>query len=92
MANIAVWLLGLVGPLSKKVLVMLGIGTVTYAALTPLVNNIISQAQSSYGTVGGTTAQLLALGGIPEVLGIICGAFVARVSFIALQRIGKVVA
>lgn len=90
MGNLAVWFLGLVGPLAKKVLLMLGIGTLTYAALTPLINSIISNAQSMFGQIGGTTAQLIGLAGIPQVFGIIAGALVARVSFISLNKLGKV--
>lgn len=53
MGNLAVWLMSLVGPLARKVLLMLGLGTVTYAALTPLVNSIIANAQGVFGQVGG---------------------------------------
>jgi len=69
---------------------MLGLGTITYAALTPLVNSIISNAQGLFGQVGGSVGQILALAGFPEAFGIIAGALVARVSFVALGRIGKV--
>lgn len=92
MANLAIWFMSLVGPVLKKVMVMMGIGTLTYAALTPLVNSIISHAQSNYGSITGTAAQLLGLAGIPTVFGIIAGALVARVSFIAVGKIGKVTA
>ncbi|GAB1393798.1 hypothetical protein MASR1M60_19620 [Rhodocyclaceae bacterium] len=90
MGNLAVWLMSLVGPLARKVLLMLGLGTVTYAALTPLVNSIIANAQGVFGQVGGAVGQILSLAGFPDALGIISGALVAKVTFVALGRIGKV--
>ena len=90
MANLAVWLMSMVGPLAKKILVVLGIGTISYAAMTPLLNSLINHAKTSYGQIGGALAQFLALAGIPEVFGIISGALLARLSFMLLNRLGKV--
>lgn len=77
-------------PLVRKVLVMLGIGTITYAALTTLVNSIVANAQANWGQLTGAALQLSSLGGIPQVLGIITGALVARVAFLAVGKIGMI--
>jgi hypothetical protein len=89
MPNIAAWLLALAWPLAKKVLVMLGIGWVTYEGITLLTNSAISAAQSNWGAMTGATLQLASLGGIPEMMGIICGAMVAKASLSAVSRLGK---
>jgi len=90
MPNLFVWLLAAAWPVAKKVLVMLGIGMVTYASVTTLVQSVVSQAQSNWGQVSGAVLQLTSLGGIPEVLGIITGALVARASFVVLGRLTKI--
>jgi len=92
MPTIAAFLIGLVTPLVKKVLIALGFGVVTYAAMTPLINSVISSAQSAFGGITGAVAGLAGLAGIPEVLGIFAGALVARVSFIAAGQIAKMAA
>lgn len=92
MANLWAFLLAAVYPLAKKVLIMLGIGWITYEALTALVNSVISAAVTNWGGVTGAALQLSSLGGIPQVLGIICGALVARVSFVLVAKLGKVTA
>ena len=89
MANLFAWLMAAVWPLAKKVLVMLGIGMVTYGAISTLIASVVSQVQSSWGGVTGVVLQLCSLGGIPEVLGIITGAFVARGTFLAVGQLTK---
>ena len=90
MANLFAWLLAAAWPISKKVLVMLGIGMVSYTALTTLLNAVISNAQSNWGQLTGAALQLCSLGGLPDFLGIVTGALVARASFMALGRLTKI--
>lgn len=90
MGNIGVWLLAIAWPVAKKVLVMLGIGFVSYAGISTLTSNVIAHAQSNWGAVSGAMFQLSSLGGIPDVLGIICGALVARASLMAVDKLQKI--
>lgn len=90
MANLFAWLLAAAWPIAKKVLLMLGIGWATYEGLTALVNSVIGHAQSNWGAVSGAVLQISSLGGIPEVLGIICGALVARGTFMVAGRLTKI--
>jgi len=92
LANIAIWLMALIGPLAKKVLQVLGVGVVTYGAMTTLVNSLIGHAQSNWGAMAGSALQIASLGGIPEVLGIVTGAVLARVSFLVVGRLAKITA
>lgn len=89
MANLMVWLLALAWPIARKVLVMLGIGWMSYEAITTLINNVIQHAQSNWGQMTGAALQICSVGGIPSVLGIITGALVARGTFIAVGRFTK---
>lgn len=89
MPTIAAFLAAAVGPLAKRVLIALGFGIISYTALTALVASVVTQAQTAWGGVAGAALQLSTLGGIPQVLGIITGALVARVAFKAVGQLGK---
>lgn len=90
MLNIAVWLFAIIVPLVKKVLVALGIGVVTYGALTVLFSQVQSAVISAYGAMGSTTLQILALGGVTQAIGIILSAMSVRVAMIAIGHFGRV--
>lgn len=90
MANLAVWLFAIIVPLVKKVLIALGIGVASYAALNTLASQVQSAVISNYGQMAETTLAILALGGINQAIGIILSAFMARVAMIAVGRFAKV--
>lgn len=83
------WLLSLVWPLAKKVLVSLGIGVVTYAGLSLIATQVAGEVQALWGQLPTSIMQIGSLLGIPQSVGIILGAITARVSFVAVGRIGK---
>jgi hypothetical protein len=47
------WLLLIIWPLVKKVLVSLGIGVLTYAGLSLIANQVQDQVMALWGAVGG---------------------------------------
>ena len=77
------------GPIAKHVLAALGIGLISYAALTALVDAVISHVQSNYSNIPSAVAQLLDLAGFGTALGIILGGIAARAAFGAIARFGK---
>jgi hypothetical protein len=79
-----------VGPLAKRVLVALGVGVVSYGALTTLANNVIAQIQAQFQGMPVSVLQIATLGGIPDAVSIICGAVLARVAVVAVSRFGRV--
>lgn len=87
---LAVWLLALVGPLVKKVLVALGVGVISYAGLAMIGAQVQNAVLSSWGGLGGSALQIVSLAGLPEAIGITLGALNARIALIAVQRFGKV--
>lgn len=92
MGNLAVFLLSIAVPIVKKVLVALGIGTITYAGLSAMAGVGIGLVQQYWGQVGGTTLQIATLGGIPQAIGIVLGAINARMAMMAYGKLGKVAA
>lgn len=77
------------GPIAKHVLAALGIGLISFAALTALVDAVISHVQSNYSNIPASVAQLLDLAGFGTALGIILGGIAARAAFGAISRFGK---
>lgn len=76
-------------PIVKQVLAALGIGLISYAALTALVDALIVHVQTSYSAIPTAVAQLLDLAGFGSALGIILGAIAARATYAAITRFGK---
>lgn len=86
MSGLGVFLVGLAGPAIRKILLSLGIGLVSYAALTTALNSALSSAKSSWGGMTGDVAGLVQLSGAGECLSIIAGAMIARVAMLAVKR------
>ncbi len=78
--NVAAWLLTLVGPLVIRVIAALGFTAVTYTGVTALINQLVTTAQSNWSAMPAAVLQLCTLSGIPQVLGMIFGAYMARVA------------
>jgi len=76
--NIATWLIGLVGPLVVRGIISLGFTAVTLTGVTASANALVESAQSNWSAMPAAVIQLASLSGIPEALGIILGAYVAR--------------
>lgn len=67
-----------IGPMVLRALTMLGIGTLTFTGVTVALNELIGMAQTNWASVPSDVLALGSIAGIPECLGIIAGAFVAR--------------
>lgn len=88
MASLSGVLTSLAGPLAKKALTSLGVGVISYAALSSAVSAVSSAVSSAYGGMTGDVAAIISLAGFGQALGIILGGFTARVTFIQLNRLG----
>jgi len=77
--NLGAWLLSLAGPLALRVLTALGVGTITFTGVATSLQTLIDMAVSNWAGVGADILALASLAGLPECVGIICGAMVARV-------------
>lgn len=78
--NIFAWLLTIVGPMVVRAIVALGFTAVTYAGVTTLVSTLVAMAQTNWSAMPASILQLAALSGIPQVMGMIFGAYMARVA------------
>lgn len=87
MTGIGTFLVGLAGPAIRKILISLGIGFASYAAIAAALTSAIGAAKSAFAGFGGDSLAILQLSGITEAMGIICGAMTARVSLMALKKL-----
>jgi len=76
----AAWLLGLAGPVVVRALTYLGITLLTITGVQEAVQGLISMAQTSYAGMPSAVLGLCYLAGIPTALGIVWGAFNARLA------------
>ena len=89
-ATIAAFLATAAGPLIKRALVAIGIGSVTYVGLDAAFASAKDLVVSNYGQMSGNVADLVSLAGVGQAIGIILGAMAARVGMAALSSLGKV--
>lgn len=71
-----------------KILLSLGIGVISYAAITALIAQLLASAQSLYGGFPAFALQIANLAGFGQAFGIIAGALLFRASFIFINKIG----
>jgi len=81
--NIFAWVLTAVGPIVIRVIAALGFTAVSYTGVTALVGQLVATAQSNWSAVPTSVLQLATLSGIPQVLGMLFGAYMARVAMFA---------
>lgn len=79
-------LLAIAPSLAARVMTAIGIGVVSYAGITTLLNTVISNVNSSYGSIGSVPLAFLNMSGFGTALSIITSAIVARVTMTALKR------
>ncbi|MFM5655606.1 DUF2523 domain-containing protein [Aeromonas veronii] len=84
--NIAAWLLSIAGPIVTRVLIQLGIGVVSYAAVITAVNSLISSARGNYNNIPTDIASVFAIAGFNDAFGIIVAAIAARLSVQVWKR------
>lgn len=87
MGSVVALLMGLAGPIAKRVLVSLGISLVTYTGLTAALESVLTQAQQAFGGLPSDVVQFLAIAGVWHGLSIVAGAMVARLALAPLKRL-----
>lgn len=87
MSTIAAFLMALVGPVAKRVLLSLGFGLVSYAAIATAVNSLLGSAKSAWGGMTGDVLSLVQLSGANTAVSIIAGAIVAKVALMAVTKL-----
>lgn len=76
----ATWLLSLAGPLVIRALLAIGVSVLTITGVDTAFGGLVSSAQSYYGGMPSAVLGLASLAGVPQALGIVFGAFNARLA------------
>jgi len=87
MGALGTWLVSLAGPIVRKMMISLGIGVASYAAISTALNSALSQAQSAWAGITGDVLSLIQLAGCGTALSIVAGALVARVAMMSLKKL-----
>lgn len=80
-------LMGLAGPIAVRVMIALGLGTVSYVGLTAAANVVVNHILSNYSGLSAFPAAMLNLSGAGVGLGIITSAFITRVAIISIKKL-----
>lgn len=87
------FLMAIAGPVAKKVMVALGVGILSYAAVSAALTAALSAAKSAWGAFGGgafsEALSLVQMAGVPTAASIFAGALIANVALEFGKRLGK---
>lgn len=79
----------LAGPIVKRALVALGVGVISYAAVTAAFTQVQSTLISLFGTASSNVIWMIDAAGFLQGVGIVLGAYSAKLSLQTLTRFGK---
>lgn len=79
-----------IGAIVSKALSFIGIGVLTYGAVTAAFNAALSFTQTHYNGLAPDMLSLIGLGGFGEAAGIVVGAMAGRVAMQSLKRLGYI--
>lgn len=81
------FLAAIAGPIAKKILIALGFGIASYAAVATALAAALGAARSAYGGMSGDVLLLVDLAGVGVAASILAGALTARVSLQVLKKL-----
>lgn len=74
------WILALIAPILVRAVGALGFSAVAYVGVEALIQSLIVAAQNNWGSIPASILQLASVGGLPEALGMVFGAYVSLFS------------
>lgn len=80
------WILALVAPIAKRVMLALGVGVLTITGFDLAIGQLTTLINQS---IGGTTSDILGIAtmmGIPESIGIMLGGISSAATLMAVKR------
>lgn len=84
------FLAALAGPIAKRVLVALGFGIISYAAVSAALTAALSAAKAAWSGLTGDTLGLIQMAGVNTAASILAGALIARVSLGVTSKLGLI--
>lgn len=77
-----------VGYLAVRALTGIGVGIISYTAITALLQQLLTLAQGYYSNIPSFALQIVGLAGFGQAIGIIAGAITFRATFVFMSRLG----
>lgn len=90
MAGFGSFLVSLAGPVVKKALTSLGIGIVSYAAVSAALGAALGAAKAAWSGIGADTLALIQMAGVNTAASILAGALTARVAMSIMKKMDLV--
>jgi hypothetical protein len=87
MSALGSFLVAIAGPVVKKALVSIGIGIVSYAAMSAAINAALSAAKTAWAGLGGDALGIIQMAGIGTAISILAGALIARAALSAGSKL-----
>lgn len=87
MGALGTWLVSLAGPIIRRMMLALGFGVVSYAAVSTALTAALGAAKAAFAGMGSDTLAFVAMAGFPTALSVIAGALVARVALQAVKKL-----
>lgn len=89
MSGLGTFLAAIAGSVVKRALAALGIGIVSYAAMTAALNSALAAAKAAWAGLAGfpEALALIQMAGVTTAASIIAGALVARVALQSLKKL-----
>lgn len=78
------------GYLAVRAAMGLGIGLISYTAVTEVLHQLLVLAQGHYNNIPVFALQLVNISGFGQALGMIAGAITFRATFVLLARLGVI--
>jgi hypothetical protein len=86
MDGIAEWLAKISWPLVSRLLVSLGVGTVTYEGADTALHSAINSAKAAFTGFGPEVLQLLAMCGFFDAMAITSGGIISGLAWMAMKK------
>lgn len=90
MALFGAFLGAIAGPVAKRALLAVGVGVVSYAAVSTVVGQALASARDAWGMLAGDVLALIQLAGINTAASIMAGAITARVALQFTSHLGLI--
>ncbi len=81
------WMMSSIG---AKILVSLGMGFISYGAITVAAQAMIATFSTSWSGLPTAVLSIFSLAGFPQALGVIIGAYLAKLALNKLSKVGRI--
>ncbi|MEQ1915404.1 MAG: DUF2523 domain-containing protein [Gallionella sp.] len=88
MSSYGLYLASVAAPIAQRVLIGLGIGTITYIGLDAAFTTVKDGVVNNWGQVPQGALAVLTAAGVGQAVGIVLGAIAARVVMIQVKKLG----